>query len=160
MTPIPEPYDITDIPHIAWVPGFTAWAAILSILAIAAASVWRRNTPRTMKGDLKIVDKLIAELKACATVYGEMSLERASRIARRIVSHISGRNLLELTGDELRSSVTDETPPILRKIIDAVASFEELGYSPASPQRDASARELASQLANLIDEYRYQMRSR
>jgi hypothetical protein len=159
-TPIPEPYDITDIPYIAWVPGLTAWALIAAVLALAAAIVWRRNSPRDASGDLTIVEKLISELKATANVSGEISLERASRIARRIVSHISGRNVLELTGDELRASIPEESPPIFTSIIEAVASFEELGYSPASPQRDASARELASRLAKLIDEYRNQMRSR
>ena len=159
-TPIPEPYDITDIPYIAWVPGLTAWALIAATLALAAALVWRRNFPRKTSGDVRIVDQLISELNATASVSGEMSLERASRIARRTVSHISGRNVLELTGDELRASTTEESPPIFRSIIEAVASFEELGYSPASPQRDSSARELASKLAKLIDEYRNQMRAR
>lgn len=160
MTPIPEPYDITDIPHIAWVPGLTVWGAIVAVLALAAVAIWRRNAPRRIKGDRKIVDSLIAELKVAANVRGEMSLERSSRIARRIISHISGRNVVELTGDELRASVTDETPPILKTIIDAVASYEELGYSPASPERDASARELVSKLASLIDEYRTSLGAR
>jgi hypothetical protein len=160
MTPIPEPYDITDIPHIAWVPGLTTWGALLVILALVAAAIWRRNTPRGSKGDLKIVDKLIAELKTTTNMRGEMSLERASRLARRIVSHISGRNVLELTGDELRASIKEETPQILRRVIEAVASFEELGYSPSSPQRDTAARELTATLASLIDEYRNQMRAR
>jgi hypothetical protein len=68
--------------------------------------------------------------------------------------------VLELTGDELRASVTEHTPPILRRIIEAVASFEELGYSPASPERDTAARVLTATLANLIGEYRKQMRAR
>jgi hypothetical protein len=160
MTPIPEPYDITEIPHIAWVPGLSVWGALLVALALVAVAMWRKNTPRGIKGDLKIVDKLIAELKTTTNMSGEMSLERASRIARRIVSHISGRNVLELTGDELRASVTEETPPILRRIIEAVASFEELGYSPSSPERDTAARDLTATLANLIGEYRNQMRAR
>jgi hypothetical protein len=160
MTPIPEPYDITDIPHIAWVPGLSVWGALLVALALVAVAMWRKNTPRGIKGDLKIVDKLIAELKTTTNMSGEMSLERASRIARRIVSHISGRNVLELTGDELRASVTEHTPPILRRIIEAVASFEELGYSPSSPERDTAARDLTATIANLIGEYRNQMRAR
>jgi len=159
-TPIPEPYDITDIPHIAWIPGIAAWGGILIALALIAAVIWRRNTPRRSKGDLKVVDKLITELKATTNIGGELSLERASRIARRIVSYISGRNVLELTGDELRASINEETPPILKRIIQAVASFEELGYSPATSQRDTSARELALQLATLIEDYRNQMRAR
>lgn len=159
-TPMPEPYDITDIPHIAWVPGIAAWGAILVGLALMAVVIWRRNTPRRIKGDVKVVDKLITELKATARAQGEMSLERASRIARRIVSYISERNVLELTGDELRASITEDTSPVLRRIIEAVASFEELGYSPASPERDTSARELALQLANLLEDYRNQKRAR
>ncbi len=133
---------------------------MLVTLAFGGALVWRRYSPRAARRDLKIVDKLITELKASAQVSGEMSLERAFRIARRITSHISGRNVLELTSDELRASVTEETPETLKSILDAVASLEELGYSPASPDRDASARALSLQLADLIEEYRNQRRPR
>jgi hypothetical protein len=160
MTPIPEPYDITDIPHIAWVPNAAAWCVLGMVLALLAVVLWRRNTPRRGKGDIKIVDTMLAELKATTTLRGEIGLERASRISRRIVSHISGQNVLELTGEELRASISEGTPPLLKEIITAVASFEDLGYSPSSPQRDRSAHDLTTQLASLIEEYRNQMRAR
>lgn len=143
-----------------WVPGPVVWAAIAVALALVAAVVWRRQTPRAHKGDAKIVDKLITELKASTNANAEINLERASRIARRLVSHISGRSVLELTGDELRASVSEETPPSLKRIILAAASFEEIGYEPASSRRDAAAREIASQLVTLIDEYRSEVRAR
>jgi hypothetical protein len=160
MTPIPEPYDITEIPHIPWVPGLAAWVAITVALALVATMMWRRNSPRATRGDLRVVDKLIADLKATTSARGEMSLERASRIARRLVSHISGQHVMELTGEELRATITEETPPLLKETIEAVASFEELGYAPASTQRDTAARELATRLTTLIEEYRNQMRAR
>lgn len=143
-----------------WVPSPSVWAAIAVALAFVAAAVWRRQTPRASKGDATIVDTLITELKASTNVNAEVNLERASRIARRLVSHISGRNVLELTGDELRASVSEETPPSLKRIILAAASFEEMGYEPASSRRDAAAREIASQLVTLIDEYRSEVRAR
>ncbi len=143
-----------------WVPSPSAWAAIAVALALVAAAVWRRQTPRASKGDAKIVDTLISELKASTNVTAEVNLERASRIARRLVSHLSGRNVLELTPDELRASVSEETPPTLQRIILAAAAFEEIGYQPASPQRDGAVRKLASELVTLIDAYRSDVRAR
>jgi hypothetical protein len=160
QTPTPAPYDISEIPYMPWVPSPSVWAAIVVGLALLALAVWRRNAPRARKGDLKIVDTLITELKASTTASAEVNLERASRIARRLVSYRSGRNVLELTGDELRASVSEETPPTLKRIILAAASVEEIGYEPASSRRDAAARELASQLVTLIDEYRSEVRAR
>jgi hypothetical protein len=159
-TPIPAPYDITEIPYMPWVPSPSVWAAIAVALALVAAAVWRRQTPRARRGDTKIVDTLITELRATTTTSAEVNLERASRIARRLVSHISGRNVLELTGDELRASVSEGTPPTLKRIILAAASFEEIGYEPATSRRDAAARQLASELVTLIDEYRSEVRAR
>lgn len=157
---IPEPYDITEIPHIAWVPGTSAWSAIAVGLLLLAAYVWTRNTPRTARGDLKIIDKMIAELKASVSASTGSNLERTSRIARRLISHISGRNVAELTGEELRTSITEETPPRLAEIMNTVATFEEIGYAPPSPQRDSSARELGLRLASCIDDYRNELRAR
>ena len=157
---IPEPYDITEIPHIAWVPGASAWMAIAVGLALLGVYVWTRNNPRAARRDLKIIDKMIAELKAAVSASASSNVERTSRIARRLVSHISGRNVAELTGDELRASITEETPPRLAEIINAVASFEAIGYAPPSPQRDSSARELGLRLASCIDDYRKELRAR
>lgn len=160
MTPIPEPYDITEIPHIPWVPGAIAWATITVVLTLVAAMLWKGTSPRARKGDLKVVEQLIEELKSTTSAQGEMSLERASRIARRLVSHLSGQHVMELTGEELRQTITGGTPALLKETIEAVASFEELGYAPPSTERDTAARELASRLATLIDDYRTQMRAR
>jgi hypothetical protein len=157
---IPEPYDITDIPYIAWVPGTSAWIAITAALALLAAYVWTRNNPRAPRGDLKIIDKMIAELKAAVDATSGVHLERTSRIARRIVSHLSGQNVAERTGEELRASITEQTPTRLAEIITAVATFEEIGYAPPSPERERSARELGRHLAARIDEYRNELRAR
>ncbi len=160
QTPIPEPYDITEIPYIAWVPGASAWlVALLGIIALALI-VWRRNTPPSPKGDIKIIDKLLTELRHAVDPTGSINLERASRIARRLASHISGRNMAELTADELRASVEEESSARLRDIMRAVASFEEIGYAPPSPDRDSSARAVGELLASLITEYRNELRAR
>ena len=158
--PIPEPYDITDIPYIAWVPGMGAWVAITAALTLLAAYVWSRNNPRGARGDLKVIDKMIAELKAAVRAASGVNVERTSRIARRLVSHISGRNVAELSGEELRASITEETPARLAEIINAVATFEDIGYAPPSPRRESSARELGLRLAEQIDKHRNELRAR
>ena len=158
--PIPEAYDITDIPYIAWVPGTSTWIAVTAALALLAAYVWTKQNPRRSRGDIKIIDKMIAELKAAVVATSGVNLERTSRIARRLVSHISGRNVAELTGEELRASISEETSTRMAEIINAVATFEEIGYAPPSPQRESSARELGLRLASCIDEYRNELRAR
>lgn len=157
---IPEPYDITEIPYIAWVPGTSAWIAVTAALILLGVYVWRRNTPQAARGDLKIIDKMIAELKTAVGAPAGVNLERTSRIARRLVSHISGQNVAELTGEELRASIDENTPPRLAEIMTAVATFEEIGYAPPSPNRETSARELGLKLAARIDEYRNELRAR
>lgn len=159
QTPIPEPYDITEIPYIAWVPGASAWLVAVVALSALALIVWRRNAPRTPRGDIKIIDKMLTELRQAVEPAGSINLERASRIARRLASHISGRNMAELTADELRASVEDESSARLRDIMRAVASFEEIGYAPPSPDRDSSARAVGALLASLITDYRNELRA-
>jgi Domain of unknown function (DUF4381) len=159
QTPIPEPYDITEIPYIAWVPGTSAW--LIAALAICglALLVWRRNAPRKPRGDIKIIDTMLSELRQSVEPAGTVSVERASRIARRIVSYISGKNVAELTADELRAAAEEESSAPLRDIMRAVASFEEIGYSPPSTERDASARTVGTRLASLITDYRNGLRA-
>lgn len=158
--PIPEPYDITDIPYIAWVPGASAWALATTAIAVLAFVVWRKNNPRGPRGDIKILDKMLAELRQAVEVRENINVERASRIARRLTSFISGRNVTELTADELRASIEEDTPATLRDIINAVASFEEIGYAPESPERNASAHAVGARLASLITDYRNDLRAR
>lgn len=160
QTPIPEPYDITEIPYIAWVPGLSAWGCALLGITLLALYVWRRNTPRPIRGDIKIIDKMLTELRQALEGSGGLNIERTSRIVRRIISHISNRNVAELTADELRASIQETTPPRLAAITRSVASFEEVGYSPPSPERDASARALAKELTSLITDYRDELRGR
>ena len=160
QTPIPEPYDITEIPYIAWVPDARAWGIAVALLALLALYSWRKNNPRAPRGDIKIIDKMLAELRQTIAPERPVNLERSSRIARRVISHISGKNVAELTADELRASISEETPPTLGAIMRAVASFEEIGYAPPSQQRDASARALGEDLASLITNYRNTLRAR
>lgn len=158
-TPIPEPYDITEIPYIAWVPGTSAWLIAAVGICGLALLAWRRNTPQGPRGDIKIIDKMLSELRHAVEPAGSINLERASRIARRIVSHISGRNVAELTGDELRAAAEEERSTRLGDIMRTVASFEEIGYSPPSSDRDVSARTVGARLASLITDYRNELRA-
>jgi hypothetical protein len=160
QTPIPEPYDITEIPYIAWIPGASAWGVAMLALAALAFIVWRKNTPRSSKGDIKIIDKMLAELRQAVEPKSDINVERASRIARRLVSFISDRNVAELTADELRALLDEDTAPSLRAIIEAVASFEEIGYAPPSAEREASARAVGARLASLIADYRNELGAR
>lgn len=153
QTPIPQPYDITDIPHIAWVPGAATWSALVVALAAITFLVWRRNHPHTDRAAKKFLDSLVRELQSAASSK-ELNVERASRAARRVASHVTGINLAELGSDELRSYPTENLAPSLRQILLAVASVEDVRYSPPSGERDAKARVLIADLIEQIVVYR------
>lgn len=152
-TPIPQPYDITDIPHIAWVPGLVTWCGILLALGALALLVWRRNNPRHERAANQLFNAMVHELRAAASSE-HVSVERISRTARRVGSHLTGINLTELTSDELRAYPPESIPPALREIMLAVAAVEDIGYAPPSPDRNAKARILIADLIERIIAYR------
>jgi hypothetical protein len=108
---------------------------------------------RNRKG-ARIVNQLFAELLATSKAEGSISLERASRIGRRLASHLSGTNLAELSCDELKAYPADDLPYSLREAIHSLALMEELGYSPPSPERDNAARAAVLKLSAQLSEYR------
>ncbi len=159
MTPIPTPYDITEIPHVAWEPGAWSWLGLIALLAIVALRAYGTlGSFRDRKG-ARLVNDLFAELMATSKGQSAISLERASRIGRRLASHLSGINLAELSCDELKAYPAEELPHSLRDAITSLALMEELGYSPPSPERDTAARAAVLKLAAQLSEYRLMTRT-
>jgi uncharacterized membrane protein YccC len=157
-TPIPQPYDITDIPHIAWVPGPATWCGVILTLAALTFIVWRRKNPHNERAAKRLLDSLVKELQSAAASE-HVSVERISRAARRVGSHLTDINLAELTSDELRTYPTEALTPSLREILLSVAAVEDVGYAPPSSERDAKARILIADLIERIIAYRSTRRS-
>jgi hypothetical protein len=152
-TPTLQPYDITDIPHIAWVPGPATWGGVILALAALTYVVWRRKNPHTDRDAKRFLDSLVRELQSAASSK-EVNVERVSRAARRVASHLTSINLTELGSDELRAYPAENLAPSLREILLAVAAVEDVRYSPPSGERDAKARVLIADLIERIVTYR------
>jgi hypothetical protein len=150
-TPIPQPYDITEIPHIAWVPGAEAWGILITALTLVILLVWLAKRRPLKRSDQMIVNELLGELRATLESSDRLSAERTSRIARRIMSHLVGGNLSELSSDELRTCQLAANNSNVGEAINTLADLEAIAYAPASPQRDAAARELGALVTTLLE---------
>ena len=148
-TPIPAPYDITDIPYIAWSPGLITWAIVISCLAIYAGSVWLRGARGGKDRDLKVIEDLLKELSALHERRDPLTIERASRVARRLLSHLTGTDLIHLTAAELVELVSADAHSEISEIVRVVAALENAEYGPPSPERDNSASALLGRLITL-----------
>lgn len=152
--PIPQPYDITEIPYIAWSPGLSTWAAVLLGIAVYGLIVWRKFSTQGKRSEHTVIEGLLAELSALAQQCGELPIERASRIARRLLSHLSGVDLIHLTSKELSDLVLTTTDSEFSEIVAVVAALEDAEYAPPSDEREHNARALIGRLTRLTRAYR------
>jgi hypothetical protein len=159
-TPIPEPYDITDIPYIAWSPGLITWTIVIACLAFYSGIVWRRISRGGKDNDIKVIEDLLKELSALRERRDSLTIERTSRVARRLLSHLTGIDLIHLTATELAELVNTESHSEISEIVQVVAALEQTGYAPPSPERESSARSLIGRLITLTQAYREARRER
>ena len=160
ITPVPTPYDITDIPHIAWEPGILAWVILGATLAIFTLRTFISPGAFKNRKGSKVINALFMDLITTSKSSEPISIERAARLGRRLASHLSAINLAELSCDELKAYPTEELPHSLRDAIHSLALIEELGYSPPSTEREVAARAAVLKLASQLSEYRLLARAR
>ena len=160
VTPAPTPYDITDIPHIAWEPGILAWIILGAALAILAVRAFVSPGAFKNRRERKVINALFKDLITTSASSEPISIERSARLGRRLASHLSAINRAELSCDELKAYPTEELPSSLRDAIYSLALIEELGYSPPSNEREVAARAAVLKLASQLSEYRLMARAR
>jgi hypothetical protein len=151
-TPIPQPYDITEIPHVAWVPGAQAWGILIAALTLVILLVWLAKRRPLQRSDQMVINELLGDLRATLQGADRLNVERSSRIARRIMSHLVGGNLSELSSDELRTFQLAADNSKVREAIHKLADLEAIAYAPDSPQRETAVRELGALVAALLED--------
>lgn len=154
QTPIPQPYDITEIPYMAWSPGLTTWGVVIAAIAIYGLIVRQRILTRGKRSENTVIEGLLKELSALTDQPGELPIERASRIARRLLSHLSGVDLIHLTSNELSDLALTSADSEFSEIVGVVAALEDAEYEPPSDDRESRARSLIGRLTRLTRTYR------
>jgi hypothetical protein len=156
-TIIPTPYDIVAPPPGPIIPSVSAWGALALLLLVVFTVRWfaaRRHKSPSLQG---LVADLLDELRRLSSnPESGTSLERITRLTRRILSMYIPQGTDSLSSTELRSLAATLSQSSMEQarssasIVDLLASLEDLAYAPQ--QSPASQRELISQIEQLIDQ--------
>jgi hypothetical protein len=153
QAPSPTPFDITDIPHIAWVPSVYVWggaAVIVAVAALVGMKLSRVSTPRVRNGAL--LQALVRDLERASAGRTAAHAERALLIAKRIATVACEPACAQMSPDELRNRGRTAKEPSEKALFTALAHLEEALYQPASPLRDSQIAEQACSLGRLGSE--------
>jgi hypothetical protein len=155
-TPIPTPFDIIPPPPGAWVPSPLSWGItlLLAILGGWWCSRLRRQQPAPPIQ--RMLQSLLADLQSTLQT-SPPQLERASRIARRIVSQYSainpkGGDLTGLSSSELRElaltlpTTTDAQAASHAELLTLIADLEDGAYAPHNAELPTTLATLGERL--------------
>lgn len=130
---MPEPYDITDIPYFPYVPGLTAWAAVIAFLALAVLlRLWcqREREPRI---EIDSFAWALAQLKQLALFKQQGSQVQVSRfvsVVRRLLEAVEGIDVASLSPAEILKLQQQLNSEPARKLLDLVSKWMTAGYAP------------------------------
>lgn len=150
-TPIPTPFDIIPPPPGAWVPSPLTWSLVLLLAIIGGwwGSRLRRKQPAPPIQ--RMLQSLLADLKSTLTT-SPPQVERASRIARRIVSQYASVDITGLSSSELREQAstlpitTDAQSASNAELLTLIADLEDGAYAPRSGEFPATLTALGERL--------------
>lgn len=149
----PTPFDITDIPYIAWVPSIYVWAGAF-VITIAAAllgmALSRARSPGRKAG--KLLAALLVDLERSSAGGTVADAQRALLLAKRIAAVTCEPVCAQMSPNELRQRAHRSAGPAEQALFTALAHLEETLYQPASPLRDSSLSEQLCSLGRLGSE--------
>jgi hypothetical protein len=144
-TAIPTPFDIIDPAPAALVPTGLAWTILAACTLVAFLYIlFRRRAPgaHSIHTTLRA---LLDELQiATAVPYSQQSLERVTRLARRILTPYISKEAATLSCNELRSMAvalrqgSDERAASLAALLMQLAEIEEHAYAPQAREADGA----------------------
>ena len=155
ITPIPTPFDITEIPVIPWIPGTSAWITLLlatiACVLVAKLILYRRSKT-TLDG---VAERLLTEMQADFDSGRALSPARYARPARRILEHITKVPLTGLSAREICDLATGNSDALEQMALRRLIAIESISYEPPSlhkekEQRDG-VRELLVVLRQLLE---------
>jgi hypothetical protein len=151
--PAQTPFDITDIPHIAWVPSMYVWAGAFVVILFAAllgAAFSRSKTPRARAG--KLLQALVRDLERTCAGGTTAHAARALLIAKRIAAVTCEPLCAQMSPDELRNRARTTSEPIEIALFNGLAHLEEALYQEPSALRDSRIAEHLCALGRLGSE--------
>lgn len=148
---LPTPFDITDIPHIAWQPGASSWLVVGAMLVLAAFIVLMRSKRPKGPRNAKVVELLLSEIQKASAITSTNDAQRLSHLVRRVVEYLSDVELSSLSAGELEIMSKTATPDCLAQTLGSLAALESSVYAPPSAAMELSPT--ASALVSSLKEY-------
>ena len=156
--PIPTPFDITDIPHIAWEPGREAWLLALGLFLFAFVALGIAALARSRHPSERSLERLLTQLQGSRVHAPGLECERFSRLCRRILSFLAELDLSGHTAQELRSLAGVSEDPHEAAALKVVALIEDYAYAPSGSLPDRELSDLCENakqvLASLVQQRR------
>ena len=132
MPPAKLPYDITDIPFFAWMPGGVAWAlalmACLALLLLERYLTQIRRAKADGANPFTLAKLRLTELLAAPAANARESLSSASLLLRRILAVSSIKNASSLSLHELSQAANESNSQAVGKIVKILALMESSLY--------------------------------
>jgi hypothetical protein len=157
-TAIPTPFDIIPPPPGAWVPSGLTWGLLLVLIALAAIAALRLRRRFKAPPLQSLLELLFRDLSQ-ALNHRPIQLERASRLARRIISQYLPQDLAGLSSTELRACAshlpveTDAKAASTAEIVRLIAELEDQAYAPNSDISGAPVAQLGKDLQEAIERH-------
>jgi len=150
---IPTPYDIVPIPHIAWEPSASLYAAVAAAFVLALIVLLIASRIARGRSRISALKPLLQELSKLSTPGSTQACERFTRLARRILSFLVGMDLSGFSADELRGLAAATADSREAEALGLIAKLEDLAYAPASAHHGSSLASGARDVLRSIEEY-------
>jgi hypothetical protein len=160
-TPIPTPFDIINPGPGAIVPTSLAWILLTaSTLSVLLYINYRRRTP-SANSIQATLNALLDELRiAAAQPINQQSLERTTRLVRRIITPYLSEDIATMSCSELKSLAAslhcnmEDQGTSLSTLLIQLAEIEEQAYAPQTNETgSAKIRELHSELIGGLESH-------
>lgn len=158
--PNPTPYDIVDIPHIAWEPSLADWLVALSVFGIATLIIGGFALLNRRNLSARALERLLDQLESSHITSAGVECERFSRLCKRILSYIAGVDLSGCTAQELRDLAAASADAQEADALKAVALIEDRAYAPAGAISSKTLSELCERTKTSLATFAAERRRR
>ncbi len=134
MTPIPTPYDITEIPNIPSVPPTAVWPLVLLVIIICIVLAgWRSKRGRFASAATAFPAVLMTRLDSLATAE-QPDKTLAITVAQQALLTCCSLSAAPLSPTELESLASTRTDTTEREILLTLAEVKASAFAPQIPE--------------------------
>jgi hypothetical protein len=149
---IPTPFDIVEVPYVPWSPGLREWIAAFVVFLVLFAATWIVSR-RKARSRSKIIWLLLQEIERAANKGGAADIERLVHLSRRVLEHITGRDVSTLSPSELGRAAKEDGSQNVANALRELAALEGEMYAPPSAEHHESMRSAARRLSASLKEF-------